>query len=162
MLLSIYQMKKIITITLSLFAINSFADPQAETDGTLSVECTAATHSGKILTVSTCVKARNEGIDGNDQAEIVPCSGDSFEWVTITRKTSVAKQTPDMVETVKVPGRLFDVGYGDGEFSLRLDDQLAGKLNLVEYSENSSVNFLNLDLPSMNHSFKALGCSFTL
>lgn len=119
-------------------------------------QCQSATNSGKTVRISGCISG-DSSMDGN--YEVIACDGEDFEFITIERSTSVAKMTPDMVETVKIPGRLFNLQWIEDGFHLKLNDALAGKLELDVVAEADEQLF-TLDLPSMKHSFKAVDCTF--
>lgn len=67
--------------------------------------------------------------------------------------------TPDMTETVKIPGRLFKLDWVEDGFSVRVNDPLVGKVDLAIVAGEAAQSFI-IDIPAMKHSFKAVGCDF--
>lgn len=142
------MLKSLVLSSLALFTSASFAAGEWST-----FKCVSQTNSGRVLTIEGCI---GEG------PELVPCQNEDFEFVTITRETNVSRMTPDMVETVKVPGRLFELTWEEESFSISIDDRGVGKMDLqfvAGLSANEPQKW-DLDIQGLKHNFRAVGCQF--
>lgn len=94
----------------------------------------------------------------NEQHLFADCPGEKSEFVTIHRDSFVARMTSPMSETIKIPGRLFELHWVENGFSFSLNEKKIGSLNFSIVAGESGK--LNLNFPGMKHSFKAVECKF--
>lgn len=118
-------------------------------------ECRAGTHSGRVVTVSGCV----EGVGPSTRS--VACENEEFEFITIRRESSVAPQTPDMVETVKIPGRIFQLRWQEELFRVSLQNRAIGTMDLSFTGGENPGGSLNTAIGAIHNRGLNLGCTFT-
>ena len=144
-------MKALLTIAaVSMISASAYA-----AGGATKFECRAGTYSGRVVTVSGCVESNDAG------TRSVACENEEFEYITIRRDSPIARQTPDMVETVKIPGRIFQLGWQEESFRVRLTDSEIGSMNLSFTGGERQGGSLDVAIGAIQHQFRVLGCTFT-
>lgn len=139
-------------LTILLFSTNVFA-----TGEYTIFECTSSTNAGDVVIVSGCITPESDGLG--------VCADEGVSYVTVTKEywAGLAKMTPPVIETLKVPASYFNYAWGeDGQFSLSMNDKKHGTVEL-NHSGPQNIKLANklvLKTKSFNHSFKVVGCEF--
>ncbi|MBK9322341.1 MAG: hypothetical protein IPM97_05205 [Bdellovibrionaceae bacterium] len=122
------------------------------------IKCEAGIKSGEKLSLTVCLTGDT---DPQGRYEIIPCDRDDSPYVTIQHSTGVAADAR-MLETTKIPGRLFSVDWTEMKFVLKMKDPIAGELILTRSGPVNQGNgtTLILNLRSMKYSLKRVSCEF--
>ncbi len=122
------------------------------------IECLASIKKNQNLSVNVCLTGET---NQQGRYEIIPCGDDRFSYVTIHRSTKLPTQSP-IIETIKVPGRLFTVDWTQAGFFLKMRDPKVGHLNLIQpdFRDDSRGSMLDLNISSMKHYLRGVSCKF--
>jgi hypothetical protein len=144
-------MKIILVLIASLLALPSLA-----AENYTRFRCVSQTYSGKLVTISACI---GNQVYGDYYYKLVPCGNSKYEYVTIRREIPVEDNVPEMIEIVRIPGRLFEVIWVEDGFFLNTNHKNVGYVNL-ELVAGQEEQLFQIDMPGMQHTFKAVGCTF--
>lgn len=122
------------------------------------IECLATAKQNQSLSVNVCLTGET---NQQGQYEIIPCGEDHSAYVTIRRSTKLSSSSP-LIETIKVPSRLFTVDWNEEGFFLKMRDPKVGHLNLihVDLPDQTRGSILDLNISSMKHYQKGVLCKF--
>ena len=122
------------------------------------IKCEAGIKSGEKLSLTICLTGETNRLG---KYEIIPCGKDYSPYVTIQRYTGVAVDAR-MVETTKIPGRLFFIDWTERGFFLKMKDPIVGELVLIRLGtvNQDKGTTLNLNLRSMTYTLKSVSCEF--
>ncbi len=140
------------TLLALAFTFSQFALANGEGN---TFKCTSGTKAGDTVTISGCM-------DGEMQS-IIPCGGEGVEYVTITKENwKDTYKSPPVIESIKIPGRMFTNNSAEEHFGIELNDAHLGQIEVAfaYASYNQASNKMIVKTQSMNNSFKVVGCEF--
>ncbi len=118
-------------------------------------KCTSGTRAGDVVTISGCM-------DGEMQS-LIPCGDESVEYVTITKENwKNAYKSPPVIESLRIPGRMFTNNSAEEHFGIELNDAQLGQIEVAfaYASQNQASNKMIVKTKSMDNSFRVVGCEF--